>query len=138
MPGIVVDTGPLYALADRDDAWHHRTVRFVETTHDDLIVPASIIPEAAYLLLTHLGPAAERQLVQSALNGELTIEDLTNADYRRALEFMRRYESSRIGFVDSTVMAVAERLKITRILTTDRRDFSIVRPRHCKAFALLP
>ena len=138
MPSVVVDTGPLYALADRDDAWHHRTVRFVETTHDELIVPASVLPEAGYLLLTHLGPAAERQLVQSALSGELTIEDLTNADYRRALELVRRYESARIGFVDSTVMAVAERLKITRILTTDRRDFSIVRPRHCKTFELLP
>ena len=110
----------------------------METTHDELIVPASVLPEAAYLLLTHLGPAAERQLVQSALSGELTIEDLTTADYRRALDFMRRYESARIGFVDSTVMAVGERLKITRILTTDRRDFSIVRPRHCKAFELLP
>ena len=138
MPSVVVDTGPLYALADRDDAWHHRTVRFVETTRDELIVPASVLPEAAYLLLTHLGPAAERQLVQSALSGELSIEDLANADYRRALELLRRYESARIGFVDSTVMAVAERLKITRILTTDRRDFSIVRPRHCKAFELLP
>jgi hypothetical protein len=37
-----------------------------------------------------------------------------------------------------TVVATAERLKITRILTTDRRDFSLVRPRHCSAFELLP
>jgi uncharacterized protein len=63
MPAVVVDTGPLYALADRDDDWHHRTVRFLETNQEELIVPASVVPEAAYLLLTHLGPAAERQLV---------------------------------------------------------------------------
>lgn len=138
MPAVVVDAGPLYALADRDDDWHLRTVRFLETNHEDLIVPASVVPEAAYLLFTHLGPAAERQLVQSVLSGELTVEDLAIADYRRALELLRRYESARIGFVDATVMAVAERLKIQRILTTDRRDFSIVRPRHCKAFELLP
>jgi uncharacterized protein len=138
MPSVLVDTGPLYALADGDDNWHQRTVRFLETTRDDLIVPASVLPEAAYLLLTHLGPAAERQLVQSVLSGELPVEDLTNADYRRALELLRCYESARFGFVDATVMAVAERLKIQRILTTDRRHFAIVRPRHCKAFELLP
>ncbi len=130
MASIIVDTGPLYALADRDDAWHHRTVRFVETNRDELIVPASVLPEAAYLLLTHLGPAAERQLLQSILSGELTVEALTNADYRRALEILRRYESARLGFVDASVMAVAERLKSPRVLTTDRRDFSLFRPRH--------
>ena len=138
MPSIIVDTGPLYAIADRDDDWHHRTVRFLETNHEDMIVPASVLPEAAYLLLTHLGPAAERQLVQSVMHGEFAVEDLTNADYRRTLELLRRYESARIGFVDATVVAVAERLKIPRILTTDRRDFSILRPRHCKEFELLP
>ncbi|MBM4260791.1 MAG: PIN domain-containing protein [Deltaproteobacteria bacterium] len=138
MPSIVVDTGPLYAMADRDDDWHHRTVRFLETNRDDLVVPASVLPEAAYLLLTHLGTAAEQQLVQSVVKGEFAVEGLTHADYRRALDLLRRYESARLGFVDATVMAIAERLNVQRILTTDRRDFSIVRPRHCKQFALLP
>ena len=133
MPSVLVDTGPLYAMADRDDDWHHRTVRFFETNRDDLIVPVSVLPEAAYLLAAHLGAGAERQLVQSVLNEELTIADL-----RRTLELLRRYEDARIGFVDATVVAVAERLKIQRILTTDRRDFSLERPRHCKQFELLP
>jgi len=133
MPSVLVDTGPLYAMADRDDDWHHRTVRFFETNRDDLIVPVSVLPEAAYLLAAHLGADAERQLVQSVLNEELTIADL-----RRTLELLRRYEDARIGFVDATVVAVAQRLKIQRILTTDRRDFSLERPRHCKQFELLP
>ena len=138
MPSLLVDTGPLYAMADRDDDWHHRTVRFFETNRDDLIVPVSVLPEAAYLLAAHLGAGAERQLVQSVLSGELTVEELTIADLRNTLELLRRYEDPRIGFVDATVVAVAERLKIQRILTTDRRDFSLVRPRHCKQFELLP
>jgi len=138
MPSVIVDTGPLYAMADRDDDWHHRTVRFLETNRDDLVVPASVLPEAAYLLLAHLGPAAERQLVQSVLRGELTVEELVHADYQRILELLRRYESACFGFVDASVIAVAERLKINRVLTTDRRDFTLIRPRHCKAFDLLP
>jgi len=138
VPSIVVDTGPLYAMADRDDDWHHRVVRFLERWRDELVVPVTVLPEAAYLLAAHLGPEAEMKLVQSVVNGELAVEELTLQDLRRALELLRRYEDARIGFVDATVVAIAERLKISRILTTDRRDFSLVRPRHCKVFELLP
>ncbi len=138
MPPILVDTGPLYAMADRDDDWHHRIVRFLELSEDDLIVPVTVLPEAAYLLAAHLGGKAEQQLVQSVAAGEIAVEELTIADLRRTLEILRRYEDARLGFVDATVVAIAERLKLKRILTTDRRDFSLVRPRHCKAFELLP
>lgn len=138
MPPILVDTGPLYAMADRDDDWHHRVVRFLERSREGLAVPVTVLPEAAYLLMTHLGPEAERKLIQSVVSGEMAVEELTLQDLRRTLELLRRYEEARIGFVDATVVAIAERLKISRILTTDRRDFSLVRPRHCKAFELLP
>jgi uncharacterized protein len=138
MPPILVDTGPLYAMADRDDDWHIRTVRFIENSRGDFVIPVTVLPEAAYLLAAHLGAGAEQKLVESVVNGEMAVEDLTIQDLRRALELLRRYEDARIGFVDATVVAIAERLKIQRILTTDRRDFSLVRPRHCKEFELLP
>jgi predicted nucleic acid-binding protein len=138
MPAIVVDTGPLYAMADRDDDWHARVVRFVGSSRDELIVPVAVLPEAAYLLAAHLGAHAERRLVRSVANGEMTMAELTIQDLRRTLELLDRYAAARIGFVDASVVATAERLGISRILTTDRRDFAMIRPRHCKTFELLP
>jgi uncharacterized protein len=138
MPPILVDTGPLYAMADRDDDWHLRVVRFLERSREELVVPVTVLPEAAYLLAAHLGAEAERKLVQSIVGGEMVVEEITLQDLRRTLELLHRYEDARLGFVDATVVAIAERLKIPRILTTDRRDFSLVRPRHCKEFELLP
>ncbi|MCZ7624424.1 MAG: VapC toxin family PIN domain ribonuclease [Candidatus Methylomirabilota bacterium] len=138
MPSILVDTGPLYAMADQDDDWHARVVGFIKHSDGELIVPVAVLPEAAYLLTTHLGPEAERKLVQSLINGEMALEQLTLQDLRRTLELLTRYAAARIGFVDASVVATAERLRISRILTTDRRDFSLIRPRHCKAFELLP
>jgi len=135
---ILVDTGPLYAMADRDDGWHDRVVKFLEESRDEIVIPVTVLPEAAYLLATHLGSQAERRLLQSIVNGEMTVEEITFQDLQRSLELLHRYEKARIGLVDATVVAIAERLKITRLLTTDRRDFSLVRPRHCKAFELLP
>ena len=138
MSSILVDSGPLYTLADKDDDWHLRTVRFLERSRDEFVIPVTVLPEAAYLLAAHLGADAEQKLVQTVANGEMAVEELTIQDLRRTLELLRRYEDARIGFVDATVVAIAERLKIQRILTTDRRDFSLVRPRHCKEFELLP
>lgn len=68
----------------------------------------------------------------------MVVEDLTIQDLRRTLELLQRYAEARIGFVDASIVATAERLRISRILTIDRRDFALVRLRHCKAFELLP
>jgi predicted nucleic acid-binding protein len=68
----------------------------------------------------------------------MALEELTPQDLRRILELLGRYAAARIGFVDAAVVATAERLNVSRILTTDRRDFSLVRPRHCRTFELLP
>jgi len=138
MPVILVDTEPLYAATDKNDDWHLRTVRCLENSRDDFLVPITVLPEATYLLAANLGAEAERKLLQSIVNGEMSVEELTIQDLRRTLELLRRYEDAEIGFVDATVVAIAERLKIRRILTTDRRDFSLIRPRHCKEFELLP
>jgi predicted nucleic acid-binding protein len=123
---------------DRDDDWHSRVVRFLKRSPHELIVPSPVLPEAAYLLAAHLGPEAEQELIRSVVNGEMTLEEITLQDLRRTLELLDRHAAARIGFVDAAVVATAERLKISRILTTDRRDFSLIRPRHCKAFELLP
>jgi predicted nucleic acid-binding protein len=49
---------------------------------------------------------------------------------------MARYPE--LGFVDVSLVAVSERLKISAIATTDRRHFSRIRPKHTAAFRLLP
>ncbi len=138
MGAILVDTGILYAMADADDAWHESTKAFIQSVTERFIIPITVLPEICYLLNEHLGQDAERRFIASIIQGELKIEGLTNEDYRRAYQILEIYSDNNIGFVDATLVAVAERLKISRLLTTDRKHFSIIRPRHCQAFELLP
>ena len=135
---ILVDTGAVYAIADRSDAWHERVEHFVRTTREELFVPMSVLPEACYLLHEHLSPKAELAFVRSCAAGEVKVKNLVHRDLVRVGEILQRYADAKLGFVDASVMALAERLDITRILTVDRRDFSIFRPEHCEAFELLP
>ena len=138
MAAILVDTGILYAMADIDDAWHESVKTFVENMADTLLVPITVLPEICYLLNTHLSQDSEKKLIASVTQGEFRIEGLTNEDFRRSYQLLESYSDMNIGFVDASVVAVAERLKIHRILTTDRKHFSIIRPRHCQTFDLLP
>ena len=62
------------------------------------------------------------------------------ADLVRALELDAKFKELSLGLVDGTVAALAERLKVYRVLTTDRRDFSAIRvgPRLSQPLELLP
>lgn len=138
MATVLVDTGILYAMADLDDAWHEPVKAFLKNITDVLVVPITVLPEICYLLNTHLGQESERKLIASITQGELRVEGLTSDDFRRSLQLLETYSDVNIGFVDASMVAIAERFKINRILTTDRKHFSIIRPRHCRSFDLLP
>ena len=135
MPQLV-DTGILFALADRSDAWHARARAHVQSSPDILLAPATILTEVAYLLRHRLGPEAELAVVTSLADGELAVENLGAKDWTRARDLMRTYEW--LGFVDATIVAIAERLKVRTLATTDRRHFGAVRPAHVERFTLVP
>ena len=133
---LLVDTGVLYALADRRDAWHARVRDYLASQRDALLVPITVVPEVGYLLRERIGEKAERAFVSALANGELAVESIGRRDLQRAHELMGAYDW--LGVVDATVIAIAERLKLSTIATTDRRHFGVVRPAHVDRFALVP
>lgn len=135
---VLVDTGIIYALADRSDAWHIRSRNFVQNFKGTLIIPSTVIPEACYLLHTHLSQQAETAFIHSIVKRALRLEQVDEDDMGRAIELMNSYQDLSIGLVDASIVAVAERLKMSSIMTTDRRHFSVIKPKHCSAFTLLP
>lgn len=133
---LLIDTGILYALADTDDEWHERSRDYVAGSREVLLAPITVLPEVTYLLHGRLGFLAEHRFVESIVAGELTVEGLREQDYRRARQLLKQYPE--IGFVDASVVAIAERLRVKIIATTDRRDFSRIRPSHISSFELVP
>jgi predicted nucleic acid-binding protein len=97
-----------------------------------------VITEVAYLLGTRLGWEAEARFLGDLASGAFRLEPVHPADALRMVELVAQYHDLPLGSVDASVIAAAERLGIAEIATVDRRHFSVVRPRHATAFALLP
>jgi hypothetical protein len=135
---ILVDTSVIIAVADRTSPRHRASRRAIESTREVLVVPPTVLPEVDFLLTKMMGGHVALAALKAVRDGALRLEQLTLADVSRALEIMERYADSEVGFVDSTIVAVAERLKVTKVLTLDRRHFGMFRPSHCAAFELLP
>ena len=135
---ILVDTSALVTIADADEIPHQATLSFVAGTREPLLVPSTVLPEVDYLLTVRLGSHSALAMLRSILSGEFHLQDITPADLARCLELMSEYSDSQIGLVDASIVAIAERLHITRILTLDRRHFRMIRPRHCAALELIP
>jgi predicted nucleic acid-binding protein len=99
-----------------------------------------VLPEVDYFLRAER--AAMRKLVAEILDPRTRyeLELPTPADLARAIELDARFAGLGLGLVDGTVAAVAERRRVWRVLTTDRKDFSALRvgPRFDRALELVP
>jgi uncharacterized protein len=135
---LIVDAGPLYAYIDADDAHHNAALELLETHPGPLIVPTLVITEVAYLVATRLGVKPEVRFLGDLASGAFTVEPVAAADWLRIAELVARYADLPLGTVDASVVATAERLGMREVATVDRRHFSVVRPSHIDAFALVP
>ncbi len=138
---IVCDTGPLVAAALSNDSYHLPCVKLFNDLHAagrKLLIPATVIAEVGYLLNREAGPRVESLFLRSIADGDFTAVDLSTADYARMADLVVKYGSLPLGTTDASVVAVAERMKLTEVATLDRRHFSVVRPNHVNALTLLP
>mgnify|MGYP002780832236 CR=1 FL=1 len=135
---VIVDTSFLFALTDQGDRNHARVLAVAGAINEPLIIPAVVLPEVCYLIASRLDHQAMRHFLANLAASDTQIETLTLTDLERVNQILEEYADSRLDFVDAAIIAIAERIGIIRILTLDRRDFSLIRPRHCEYFEILP
>src|SRR5205085_9582714 len=132
----IVDTGPLYAVADASDADYERSLAVLERSDLHLVVPALVIAEVCYLLGSRAGPAAEAAFLRGL--GTFEVQAPIATDWARIADLVEQYADFPLAGVNASVVALAERLDTDLVITLDRLHFGAIRPRHCVAFRLLP
>lgn len=141
-PPIVADTGglrrALASTANGKPAFPEHEA--VLTSASLVIVPALVLAEVDYVLRQNR-PAMRRLVAEMFDPGTRYEYELPlPSDVVRALELDARFKRLNLGLVDGMVIAVAERRRVYRVLTTDRRDFGPIRvgPRLARPLELLP
>jgi predicted nucleic acid-binding protein len=135
---LLVDTNIWLAAADRRSDRHEQCAALLRARRGELAAPVPVIAEASWLILDRLGTAAQAAYLRLITSGQLTPVDLTGPDWQRCADLAEQYASLRLDLIDASIVATAERLKLTTLATLNRRDFTVVRPRHAEAFELLP
>ena len=135
---LIFDTGFLFACFDIRDDYHIDCKQLMSRVLAQSLLPDVVLPELSYLILKRLDVKTLVSFLQSVANGDFALERTTAGDLERAAEILEQYNDNNIDLVDAVIVAMAERLDITRILTVDRRHFGVFRPVHCAAFEIVP
>ncbi len=136
MNAILVDAGPLVALLHRDDRHHRQCVEALTEIRDPLVTVWPAFTEAMYLL--NFSWRAQDALWELVLEETVRLLPLDADDHARMRDLMKKYRMLPMDLADAALVAVAERERIRRVFTTDRRDFSIYRPAKLGKFMILP
>jgi len=136
VPAVLVDTGPLVALLDRSDPYHLTCQETLSSLDDSLVTVWPVVTEAMYMLRAYW--QAQVALWEMIGAGAVEIIPLGIEDLPRMRELMRKYRDQPMDLADAALVRVAERERLRRIFTLDRRDFQIYRPSRLGRFAVLP
>ena len=138
---ILIDTGPIVAAAVTSEIDHHACVELFTGLHlarRRLMLPTTVLSEVGHLLGRDLGPHGEARFLRAISEGEFELVDIETEDIDRMAELVEQHADSGLDTTDASVIAVAERLRISEVATLNRRDFAFVRPLHVGALTLLP
>ena len=124
MPQVLVDSGPLIALFDRDDA-HHRTVlQYMSTFRGSLVTTWPVLTEVLYMLDFH--PQVPVDFLRWVEDGGVTLFQLESLHLSRARQLLEKYRDLPSDLADVSLLIASEDAGIDKILTIDS-DFSVYR-----------
>ncbi len=134
---ILIDTSALLAYISAKDNNKVAIQTMKNLGGEERVVTSAVVSELFYMTVARLN-YAQAIAVFTLTKTAFTIEQLITPDMTRMQEIMTKYQNVELDYTDTSIMAVAERLKITRIFTFDRRDFGMYRPSHCDHFDIIP
>lgn len=124
------------ALIHADDRHHAACRDALERIREPLATVWPVITEAMYLL--DFSSQAQEALWRLLERDAVRILPLDAGDVPRLRELMRKYRDLPMDLADAALVRAAERQRISRVFTIDRRDFEVYRPRGIRRFTILP
>ncbi len=137
---IIADTGFFVALGNQSDRFHSQAIAVLNQFSESLITTYPVISETCYLLVRESGIGVECTFLREIAAGRIAVFHLEIAHLNRMTDLIERYADLPMDLADASLVVLAEQLGHGRILTVDRRDFSVYRWQNNQPFQnlLLP
>lgn len=113
---MLVDSGWIVGLFDRNDQHHQRSVELMESIDARLHTTWPVLNEACHLLDFH--PHAATDALEWLINARIHVVDQGD-DLVAIRAWMVRYRDTPMDLADATLMNLAEREGISEILSFD-------------------
>lgn len=122
---ILADTGPLVALFDPADGDHRRCAGLLAGIEEPLCTTIPVLTEAFHLLTP--GSIGSQRLMDFVTAHGLNVWFLDAGALTRAFELMVQYADRPMDLADASLVVLAENLKLRKVFTLDRHDFTTYR-----------
>lgn len=120
---IVADTSAIVALLDRDERHHEAIRQLFQKDDEPWLLPWAILPEVDYLASQRLGARVQSLWMDDLAAGVYQVRWGEEEDLEHARRIQKKYKALKLGLVDAIVMAVAESVDASAIVTLDLRHF---------------
>lgn len=134
MKPILLDTGVIVALLQRNSERHAECVHAVSSTSRSLVTCEAVIVESCHLLRRF--PGAPELVLANLEQGEFEIPFSLSETASSIRAIMRKYRDVPASFADACLIQMADELSTGDILTLDS-DFVTYRWRRTKPFEML-
>jgi len=121
---ILIDSGPLIALFDKNDSFHARVVQFIQGKKFRFLSTTAVLTEVSHMLDFNIN--AQLDFLEWVLNEGVMIQDIKREHISRIIELTRKYCDRPMDFADATLVVAAEHTGIRTIISLDS-DFDIYR-----------
>jgi uncharacterized protein len=134
---ILLDTSAIISLSDRSHNLNETIKNEVLKTENLCIVPSTVVVEVCQILKYRFGHIYELKFLQEIYKSGFMLETIKFEDHSRIIEILKKYADSNVGYVDSSIVAVAERLGTNKIITLDKKHFNTLIPSGFEYFDIL-
>lgn len=135
---LLVDAGPLVALADAKDPRRFAVPGVLANERERPVLSPFIAAEVDYHLQRLRGSAGNRQFLTDLAEGRFEVPALAASDFAEVRRLNDRYRDLGAGLADLSTVVLAARYRTTRLLSFDYRHFRLMKPLYGEAFTLLP
>jgi len=134
MKKILIDSGPLIALFDRNDKYHLASLNFLKGNDSELITTLASVTETLHLL--DFNRNAQIDFLSWVNAGAVTLEPISAGNLQRIKDLTIKYSDLPMDFADACLVFLAEKLNINTVATIDR-DFDVYRLKGKQPFTTL-